>query len=151
MRLLVFVIDERYLCLTLNGSVCRWIDQLVRFIEEVIQPEHKLKDGASPVKVHIVGNSVGGEIYFCAWLILFKCPPKLFEDIGVVYAVPHLTNNFASTFYRALGSVSCQPKTRLGGKYLPLESDPCLGIESTRLVGAIASACYSKGHWPLSI
>ena len=41
--------------------VSRWIDQLITFIEEVIIPEHQVS-GKAPVKVHIIGNSVGGHL-----------------------------------------------------------------------------------------
>jgi pimeloyl-ACP methyl ester carboxylesterase len=34
---------------------------VIRFIEEVIIPEHTV-DGVGPSKVHLVGNSVGGHI-----------------------------------------------------------------------------------------
>ena len=41
--------------------ISRWIEQLITFIEEVIIPEHQLSD-KPPVKVHIIGNSVGGHL-----------------------------------------------------------------------------------------
>ena len=41
--------------------VSRWIDQLITFIEEVIIPEHQIS-GKAPVKVHLIGNSVGGHL-----------------------------------------------------------------------------------------
>jgi pimeloyl-ACP methyl ester carboxylesterase len=37
-----------------------WIDQLIRFIEEVILPEHQMN--GEKIKVHLVGNSVGGHL-----------------------------------------------------------------------------------------
>ncbi len=38
----------------------RWIDQLIQFIEDVIQPEHNVDN--QPCKVHVIGNSVGGHL-----------------------------------------------------------------------------------------
>ncbi len=37
-----------------------WVDQIIRFIEEVILPAHDSVDG--PPRIHLVGNSVGGHL-----------------------------------------------------------------------------------------
>lgn len=39
----------------------RWVDQLIKFIEEVILPKHA-ESNNGPQKVHVVGNSVGGHM-----------------------------------------------------------------------------------------
>ena len=50
-----------FLFLTLYLFSIRWIKQIIAFIEEVIVPEHRL-GGDKPLKVHLVGNSVGGHL-----------------------------------------------------------------------------------------
>lgn len=44
----------------LRYSANLWLDQVIRFIEEVVLPNHQSGDG--PARVHVVGNSVGGHL-----------------------------------------------------------------------------------------
>jgi len=44
----------------LQYSADMWLDQLIRFIEEIVLPAHDF--GADPPRVHLVGNSLGGHL-----------------------------------------------------------------------------------------
>jgi pimeloyl-ACP methyl ester carboxylesterase len=55
-----------------------WVDQIVQFIENVIQPQHGTR------KIHIVGNSVGGHLA----VFIAATRPDLVESICLLNATP---------------------------------------------------------------
>jgi pimeloyl-ACP methyl ester carboxylesterase len=60
-----------------------WADQVISFIEDVLLPNHPCKDGHH-VKIHLVGNSVGGHLS----VLLALKRPDLIESICLLNATP---------------------------------------------------------------
>jgi len=64
-------------------SADTWVDQLIRFMEDVILPNHQGKNG-EPCKIHLVGNSVGGHLS----VVLAARRPDLIDSICLLNATP---------------------------------------------------------------
>lgn len=66
-------------------SIDTWADQIIQFIEKVIVPSHlSQKDNCKDVKVHLVGNSVGGYLS----TLLARKRPDLVNSICLLNATP---------------------------------------------------------------
>lgn len=65
----------------LQYSAETWVDQIIQFIVEIVQPEC---GGGTPCKVHLVGNSVGGHL--AAHVAVRR--PDLIESIVLLNPTP---------------------------------------------------------------
>lgn len=65
-------------------SIDTWADQIIEFIEEIVLPNHVCQNGQEKIKVHLIGNSVGGHLS-----VLLACKrPDLIESICLLNATP---------------------------------------------------------------
>ena len=78
-------------------SIDTWADQIIQFIEEIILPNHQKQRGNS-IKVHLVGNSVGGHLS----VVLAAKRPDLIHSICLLNATPVRTLLYKHYFRRQI-------------------------------------------------
>mmetsp|Transcript_18731 Transcript_18731/g.26386 ORF Transcript_18731/g.26386 Transcript_18731/m.26386 type:complete len:431 (+) Transcript_18731:106-1398(+) len=65
-------------------SVDTWADQIIHFIEDVIAKDHDVTRDDGPMKIHLVGNSVGGYLS----ILLASRRPDLIDSVTLLNATP---------------------------------------------------------------